>query len=180
MEPICICLLTFLCLLVCTHCQSKGQSISESFLWIHNWLIHKLPPNTSFRVLSLMCFNSDFPHSLYFQFSTEYFIYWSAFTQNRFTLMMQNSTGCWSIFVQQQMELTCMVIKCPWCVPEGEKAAHAYMKGGGTILRLLFFLFLTAIHLPAGGKWMWITHHGCSPTSIHSTLSFNLSWCFSS
>ncbi len=43
-------------------------------------------------------------------------------------------------------------LMCALCLAEGEKAAHAYIMGGGTILRLLFFLYLTAIHLPAGGK----------------------------
>lgn len=43
-----------------------------------------------------------------------------------------------------------------------EKAAHAAHNVG----QELFFLLLTAIHLQSGGKSKWITHHGCSATSI--------------
>lgn len=43
MEPVYICLHTFVCILVCMRWHSKGQWITESFLWIHNWLIHELP-----------------------------------------------------------------------------------------------------------------------------------------
>lgn len=32
-------------------------------------------------------------------------------------------------------------LMCALCLTEGEKAAHAYIMGGGTILRLLFFFF---------------------------------------
>lgn len=61
--------------------------------------------------------------------------------------MRQSSTeeDLWSIFVQQHMGLTCLVIKRPWCVPfcltEEEKAAHAYIMGvgGGNYFEITFF-----------------------------------------
>lgn len=62
--------------------------------------------------------------------------------------MRQSSTeeDLWSIFVQQHMGLTCLVIKRPWCVPfcltEEEKAAHAYIMGVGGELFWDYFFFL--------------------------------------
>lgn len=45
-------------------------------------------------------------------------------------------------------------LMCALCLTEGEKAAHAYITGGGNYVQITFFFFLllTTIHLPAGGK----------------------------
>lgn len=69
-------------------------------------------------------------------------------------------------------------LMCALCLAEGEKAAHAYIMGGKTILRWLsFFFFLTVrfICLLVENRCESLTM-AALPTSIHHALSILLSW----
>lgn len=131
-------------------------------------------------------FSFMFPLSLHSQFSTWHFICGSAFTEHRVTLMRQSSSGedVWSILVQQRMGLTCLLIKRPWCVPfcltEGEKAAHAYIMGGKLFWDDYFFSFwLRSICLLVGNRCKSLTmalHHPSTLLSlVQQVQSFGLS-----